>query len=174
MFPEISFKFWRRLLEKPGRKRVRTPPPPSSNPVNVLLEHIISHWWRLPVSVIRISEGSGLNGVISPAPLLTVHLIPWRAWMAGPRRIVELEGPSSYTLMASLRWRIHVASSLIDSSVPFLPQPGRAESCYCPIARCGKHSQTHARVRMHSFSRWIPNYIYKKKKKNNQKTQVYI
>lgn len=37
--------------------------------------------------------------------------------------IVELQGSSSYTLIMALRWRIPEASSLIDSSVPFLPRP---------------------------------------------------
>lgn len=45
--------------------------------------------------------------------------------------IVELEGSSSYILIMALRWRTPEASSLIDSSVPFLPRPHWAESRYC-------------------------------------------
>lgn len=71
-----------------------------------------------------------------------VRVVPWGGWMAGPRHIVEFMGPSSYTLMVALRWRIHEASSLIDSSVPFLPQPGQAEAYYCPNAWCSKQSDT--------------------------------
>lgn len=43
-----------------------------------------------------------------------------------------VRGSSSYTLNMARRWRIPEASSLIDSSVPFLPRPRYAESCYCP------------------------------------------
>lgn len=70
-----------------------------------------------------------MNGLISPAPLLTVcaygcvNVILQGSWMAVPLLIVETEGSSSYTLIMALRWRIPEASSLIDSSVPFLPRP---------------------------------------------------
>lgn len=70
-----------------------------------------------------------MNGLISPAPLLTVcadgcvNVVPQGGWMAVPLLIVEIEGSSSYTLIMALRWRIPEASSLIDSSVPFLPRP---------------------------------------------------
>lgn len=57
-------------------------------------------------------------------------------WMAVPPRIVELEGSSSYTLIMAWRWRIPEASSLIDSSVLFLPRPCWAEARYCPAMRC--------------------------------------
>lgn len=111
------------------------------------LRQSISHWLRLSGTVIHMSRGSWMNGLISPAPLLTVcaygcmRVFLRGDWMAVPRHIVELEGSSSYTLIMALRWRIPEASSLIDSSVPFLPRPRWAESSYCPTTRCTQASK---------------------------------
>lgn len=114
----------------------------------------ITQWLRLSSCIHHMSQERWMNGVISPAPLLTVQLhacLLWGYWMAVPLRIVELEASSSHTLIMALGWRIPEASSLIDSSVPFLPRLRQAESCYCPTTRCtragkqsGSHSCTHA------------------------------
>lgn len=87
-------------------------------------------------------------------------VIPWGGWMAGPWCIVEFVGPSSYTLIAALCWRIHEASSLIDSSVPFLPQPGQAESCYCTVTRCSEQSNTHSCTHAQRFQMDFKLYIF--------------
>lgn len=106
-----------------------------------LLCQIISHWWTLPASVTYMPQVRKPEWLDFTCAFVDC-VAAWGGWMAGPRHIVEFMGPSSYTLMVALRWRIHEASSLIDSSVPFLPQPGQAESYYCPNARCSKQSDT--------------------------------
>lgn len=56
-------------------------------------------------------------------------------------------------------WNIPEASSLIDSSVPFLPRPRSAESGYCPTTRCthaSKQPCSHSwALYMQSIYKWI-------------------
>lgn len=128
------------------------------------LRQRISHWLRLSGPVFHMSQGRWMNGLISPAPLLTVcaygcvRVFLQGDWMAVPLLIVEIEGSSSYTLIMALRWRIPEASSLIDSSVPFLPRPRSAESCYCPTTghstQASKQPGSHScALYMHSMHR---------------------
>lgn len=84
-----------------------------------------------------LSLGNWLNGFMSPVPFVDHACLPARRlnWLC-ICLLLRQSSTSSYTLMA-LRWRIHEASSLIDSSVPFRPRPRYTESCYCPHAGHG-------------------------------------
>lgn len=104
------------------------------------LRQWISHWLRLLAQLsICHREGGWMASFHLHLCWLCVPMVvclcachPMRRLNGCSSRIVELEGSSSYTLIMALCWRIPEASSLIDSSVPFLPRPRYAESRYCP------------------------------------------
>lgn len=142
------------------------------------LRRRISHWLRLSGH-----EEGGWMALFHLHLLLTVcawgcvrvRVVLRCNWMAAPPRIVELEGSSSYALIMALLWRIPEASSLIDSSVPFLPRPRSAESRYCPTMRCTQaskqpDSQSYTLCAMPGMYRWIQGdgktYLNLLRKKN--------
>lgn len=105
------------------------------------LRQRICHWLRPSVPVIHMSRGKVDEWLNFPCTFVDcvylwlyacVRVALWGDWMAVPPLIVELEDPSSYTLIMALCWRIPEASSLIDSSVPFLPRPATQNPAIVP------------------------------------------